>query len=90
MGDINAVAERYSRALERPVTAEDTPYDEWVRNYLRVSGLPDHVQQHLATMARLHHEDHYNRVTDDVEKLTGAPAQTVEQYIAAHPQRFGG
>lgn len=88
--DINGVAEQYSRALNRPVTAEDTPYDDWMRLYLRSSGLPEHVQQHIATMARLHHEDRYNRATDDVEKLTGTPAQTVEQYVSAHPELFGG
>jgi uncharacterized protein YbjT (DUF2867 family) len=88
--DINGVAEQYSRALKRPVTAEDTPYDDWIRLYLRASGLPEHVQQHIATMARLHHEDRYNRATDDVEKLTGEPAQTVEQYVSAHPELFGG
>jgi uncharacterized protein YbjT (DUF2867 family) len=88
--DINGLAEQYARALNRPVTAEDTPYDDWIRRHLRTAGLPDHVQQHIATMARLHHEDRYNRVSDDVEKVTGAPAQTVEQYVAAHPELFGG
>lgn len=88
--DINGVAEQYARALKRPVTAEDTPYDQWIRRYLWTSGLPEHVQQHIATMVRLHHEDRYNRATDDVEKLTRQPAQTVEQYVSAHPQLFGG
>ncbi len=46
-------------------------------------GLPEHVAQHIATMARLHREDRYNRATDDVERITGRPAQTVEQYVAA-------
>jgi uncharacterized protein YbjT (DUF2867 family) len=87
---IDGVAEQYARALKRPVTAEDTPYDEWIRLYLRTSGLPEHVQQHIATMARLHHEDRYDRASDDVEKLTGEPAQTVEQYVSAHPRLFGG
>jgi len=88
--DISGLAERYSRALRRPVAAEDTSYDEWIRQYLRVSGLPDHVQQHIATMARLHHEDRYSRLSDDFAKVVGEPPQTVEQYIAAHPQPFGG
>ena len=87
---INGLAEHYSRALNRSVAAEDIAYDDWIRQYLRVSGLPDHVQQHIATMARLHHEDHYNRVSDDFQRVIGEPAQTVEQYIAAHPQLFGG
>ncbi|HZA10513.1 NAD(P)H-binding protein [Mycobacterium sp.] len=86
--DIRGLAERYSRALNRPISAEDLPYDEWVAHYLRTSGLPEHVQQHIATMARLHREDRYNRTTDDVEKVTGQPAQTVDQYIAGHPTLF--
>jgi uncharacterized protein YbjT (DUF2867 family) len=88
--DMDGLAEHYARALGRPVTAEDTPHDQWTRQYLRTTGLPDHVQQHISTMARLHREDRYNRATDDVETLTGEPAQTVEQYIATNPELFGG
>ena len=86
--DIHGLAEQYSRALRRPVTAEDMPYDDWLRECLRPSGLPDHVQQHIATMARLHRENRYDRATDDVELVTGQPPQTVEQYIASHPDLF--
>jgi uncharacterized protein YbjT (DUF2867 family) len=86
--DIHGLAEQYSRALKRPVTAEDMPYDHWLRECLRPSGLPDHVQQHIATMARLHRENRYDRATDDVELVTGQPPQTVEQYIASHPDLF--
>jgi uncharacterized protein YbjT (DUF2867 family) len=88
--DINGVAEQYARALGRPVTAEDTPHDDWTRKYLRASALPEHVQQHISTMAKLHHADRYDRASDDVEILTGEPAQTVEQYIASNPEPFGG
>jgi uncharacterized protein YbjT (DUF2867 family) len=88
--DMDGLAEHYARALGRPVTAEDTPHDEWTRQYLRTTGLPDHVQQHISTMARLHREDRYNRASHDVETLTGEPAQTVEQYIATNPELFGG
>jgi uncharacterized protein YbjT (DUF2867 family) len=85
--DIDGLAEQYSRALGRSVTAEDLPYD-WVQQVLTTMGLPEHVRQHIATMARLHREDRYNRATGDVERITGQPAQTVEQYIAAHPDLF--
>jgi uncharacterized protein YbjT (DUF2867 family) len=88
--DINGLAEQYARALGRPVTAEDTPHDQWTRRYLRASALPEHVQQHISTMAKLHHQDRYDRASDDVETLTGEPAQTVEQYIASNPEPFGG
>jgi uncharacterized protein YbjT (DUF2867 family) len=88
--DISGLAEQYTRALERPVTAEDIPHDVWVRQHLRPSALPEHVQQHIATMALLHHEGRYDRATDDVERITGKPALTVEEYVRAHPKWFGG
>ena len=50
--------------------------------------LPAHVQQHIATMARLHRAGRYDRATDDVENLIGQPGLTVEQYISAHPELF--
>ncbi len=86
--DIDGVAEQYARALGRPVTAEDMALDEWKQRVLVPLGLPPHVEQHIATMARLHREDRYNRSTDDVAQITGTPAQTVEQYVAAHADVF--
>ena len=86
--DIDELAAQYSRALHRPITGEDIPHDTWVDEVLTPLGLPPHVHQHLATMARLHRAGRYERATDDVEKVTGKPALTVEQYIAAHPELF--
>jgi uncharacterized protein YbjT (DUF2867 family) len=86
--DIKGLAEQYSRALGRTISAEDIPYDDWVRHYLRNSGLSDLVQQHLATMARLHRENRYDRSTHDVERVTGQPPQTVGQYVASRPELF--
>jgi len=86
--DINGLAAQYARALHRPITGVDTPYDTWVEEVLKPLGLPAHVQQHIATMARLHRAGRYDRATDDVEKITGQPALTVEEYITAHPELF--
>jgi uncharacterized protein YbjT (DUF2867 family) len=86
--DINGLAEHYSRALHRPVSGSDVPLDDWTEEVLRPLGLPTHVEQHISTMARLHREDRYNRATADVEQVTGQPAQSVEQYIATHPDLF--
>jgi uncharacterized protein YbjT (DUF2867 family) len=86
--DIDGIAEQYSRALGRQVVAQDLPLDEWTERVLTPIGLPAHVAQHIATMARLHREGRYDRSTDDVAQITGAPAQTVEQYVAAHADVF--
>ena len=86
--DENGLAEQYTRALKRSISAEDLPLDKWERDVLAPVGLPDHVSQHIATMARLHREGRYDRATDDVEQITGQPAQTVAQYVASNPELF--
>ena len=86
--DENGLAEQYTRALKRSISAEDLPLDKWERDVLAPVGLPDHVKQHIATMARLHREGRYDRRTDDVEQITGQPAHTVEQYVASNPDLF--
>ncbi len=86
--DVKGLAEQYARALGRPISPEDIPYDDWVRQCLRTSGLSDLDQQHVATVARRHRDNRYDRSTHDVEHVTGQPAQTVEQYVSAHPDLF--
>jgi uncharacterized protein YbjT (DUF2867 family) len=86
--DVDEIAEQYTQALGRPVTAIRPPYDEFLQQLDKV-GLPPHVQQHIATMARLHREDRYNRSTHDFEEITGHPAQTVRQYVERHRDLFG-
>ena len=86
--DVDGLADQYSHALGRPISGEDYPLDAWQRDVLTVIGLPDHVQQHIATMARLHRDGRYNRATDDVERIIGRPAQTVAQYVASHRDLF--
>jgi uncharacterized protein YbjT (DUF2867 family) len=86
--DTDGIAEQYSQALGRPVTAVRPSYDEFLQQLGKV-GLPPHVQQHIATMARLHREDRYNRSTHDFEDITGHPAQSVRQYVEQHRDLFG-
>ncbi len=85
---VDELAEQYSQALGRPVTAVRPSNDEWLHE-LGELGLPPHVEQHIATMARLHREDRYNRSTQDVEDITGHPAQTVRHYVEHHRELFG-
>lgn len=85
--DVAGLAEQFSKALGRPIAPEELP-TEAMLGILAGSGLSEHVAQHISTMARLHREDRYNRATDDVERVTGRPAQTVEQWASEHPDLF--
>jgi uncharacterized protein YbjT (DUF2867 family) len=85
--DIDELAEQYAQALDRPVAAVSPPYDDWLKGLNEV-GLDPHTRQHIATMAKLHRQDRYNRSTHDVETITGRPAQTVLQYIEQHRDLF--
>jgi uncharacterized protein YbjT (DUF2867 family) len=85
--NINELAEQYAKALDRPITAAQLLYDEWLEN-LSEAGLEPHTQQHIATMVRLHRDDRYNRLTHDVEDLTGRPAQSVQEYIRQRRDLF--
>jgi uncharacterized protein YbjT (DUF2867 family) len=84
--DMTGVAAEYSRALGRPVSYADVPLDAWVEQVLDPAGFPPHLRQHLFTMARLHHQNRYDRLTRTVEQITGTPAQTIEDFVA---QRSG-
>jgi hypothetical protein len=74
-------------ALDRPITAARLPDDEWLE-HLTQEGLDTHTQQHIAPMAGLHRDDRYNRLTHDVETLTGRPAQSVREYIRQRRELF--
>ncbi|WP_107051298.1 NAD(P)H-binding protein [Streptomyces sp. NRRL S-1022] len=71
--DMAAIAAEFSAALGRPVTYVDVPYEEWLEEDLKKQDLPPHVFEHIATMARLHRENRYNRATNDVTELLGRP-----------------
>jgi len=86
--DVDGLAAEYGLGLQRPITGNDIPHDDWFENVLKPLGLPEHVQQNLSTMALLHRAGRYDRATDDVEKLTGQTATTVGTYVAEHPDLF--
>jgi uncharacterized protein YbjT (DUF2867 family) len=86
--DMDGIAEEYSRALGKRVEYQDVPHDEWTEQVLSQAGLPEHLEDHLATMARLHRDNRYDRRTETVERLTGQPPQSVEAFIAANARQF--
>jgi NAD(P)H dehydrogenase (quinone) len=85
--DMRALAAEYAAALRTPVTFVDVPYEQW-RRELEQRGLPAHVAGHLDTMAQLHRAGRYDRLTRDVERITGHPATSLREYVARHGELF--
>jgi uncharacterized protein YbjT (DUF2867 family) len=87
--DLHGVAREYSDALNREVTYADVSPEDWERE-LRKNGLPEHLILHLLTMGELHRAGRYDRLTDDVERVTGRPAMSVREFVSLHADQFGG
>jgi nucleotide-binding universal stress UspA family protein len=85
---MKGVAEEYARALGKPVSYVDVPWDTWAEQTLPYANLGPYVEEHLATMARLHRENRYDRVTATVEEITGRPAESVEEFVARRKDLF--
>ncbi|MEU6097079.1 NmrA family NAD(P)-binding protein [Streptomyces sp. NPDC047079] len=85
--DMGAMAEEFSSALGRPVTYVDPPFEQF-EDEVRRQGLPDHVVEHLTTMARLHARNRYDRETHGVEEVTGRPAAGVREFVEDNPELF--
>ncbi|NVB77848.1 MAG: NAD(P)H-binding protein [Kofleriaceae bacterium] len=86
---MDELAAEFAAALGRPIRYVDAPYEQWY-DEMRRRGLPDHVFEHLATMTRLHAANRYDRLTGDIEQITGHPATPVREYVAQHAGLFGG
>ncbi|MFD3456586.1 NmrA family NAD(P)-binding protein [Streptomyces sp. NPDC058691] len=87
--DMHELAKAFSQALGRPVSYVDVPPERWEAQ-LPKTGMPPHLEQHVATMARLHRDNRYNRTADGVERVTGAPAQSIEAFVAARRDFYLG
>jgi uncharacterized protein YbjT (DUF2867 family) len=86
--DMAAHAVEYSEALGRTITYVDVPLEQWRDQELGSRELPAHVREHFLTMARLHAANRYDRLTNDVEAITGRAATGTREYVAQHPELF--
>lgn len=80
-------AQEYSRALGRRITFEDIPVGPWRDGLLRL-GLPIHLVNHLTTMADLHRNGRYDRMSDDVLTLTGQAPMSVQEFVRKNAPTF--
>ncbi|MFJ9831829.1 NmrA family NAD(P)-binding protein [Streptomyces sp. NPDC101169] len=86
--DMTEMAEVFSKALGRPISYVDVPLEQWRSRVLSTIGLPSHIEQHIVTMCRLHQQNRYDRTSDAVERLTGAPASGIEDFVAVRKDYY--
>jgi uncharacterized protein YbjT (DUF2867 family) len=79
--DMAAIAAEFSAALGRPVTYVDVPYEEWLDRDLGQLHLPPHVLDHISTMARLHKQNRYDRVTNDIDEVLGRSPSGFDSFV---------
>ena len=87
--DMNGIAREYSGALNREITYADISPAEWERRLER-TGLPQHVIQHLLTMAELNRQGRYDRMAEGVERVTGHAPVSIAEFVSRHADEFGG
>ncbi len=85
--DLDYYAGVFSKALGRTISYRDVPVSAWTEKLLEF-GVPSHLVNHLAAMAKLHVEGRYDRMTDDFFKLTGKEPMTVYNFVKSHTADF--
>jgi len=84
--DLHHYAGIFSEVLGRPIRYH-VPLSVW-RDALRGFGVPTHLVSHLAAMAELHMLGRYDRMTDDLFKLTGKVPTSMYGFVKLHAAEF--
>ncbi len=85
--DLDHYARVFSEALGRPIRYRNVPLSGW-SDALREAGVPTHLLKHLAVMADLHAQGRYDRMTDDLFKLTGRTPTSMHEFVKFHAAEF--
>jgi hypothetical protein len=63
------------------------PVSSWSEKLL-AAGIPAHTVKHLSVMAELNKQGRYDRMTDDLFKLTGQTPTTMYDFVKSHAAEF--
>ncbi len=85
--DLDHYARVFSEALGRTIRYRNVPLAGWV-DTLRAFGVPTHLVNHLTVMAELHAQGRYDRMTDDLFKLTGKMPTSLYNFVKLHAAEF--
>ena len=83
------VAETMSRVLGREVRYEQVS-PEQQRSALLTAGVPEWLAEGLLELGEVSRSGGAAGVTDEVQKATGTPARSLEEFVAEHRAVFGG
>ncbi len=85
--DLDHYARVFSEALGRTIRYRDVPLSGWSER-LREAGVPAHIVNHLAVMTDLNKQGRYDRMTDDLFKLTGEMPTSMHDFVKLHAAEF--
>ena len=61
--------------------------EKWLKEELLPLNLAQYVLRRVSLWLAIA-ENRYDRLTSDVQKLTGKPSMSVREYVTAHPEVF--
>ena len=85
--DLEHYACVFSEALGRTIRYRDVPLSAWSEKLLG-EGVPTHVVKHLSVMTELNKQGRYDRMTDDLFKLTGQKPISMYEFVKSHAAEF--
>jgi uncharacterized protein YbjT (DUF2867 family) len=85
--DLEHYARVFSEALGRTIRYRDVPLSGWNEKLLG-AGMPRHVAKHLSVMTELNKQGRYDRMTDDLFKLTGQKPISMYNFVKLHAAEF--
>jgi len=81
------LAHEFSAALDRTIQYVNVPPQIWEAK-LKEAKLPAHLIAHLMTMAELHRDNRYDRMTDTFQLLVGRPPTSAAEFARRHAAVF--
>lgn len=85
--DLDHYARAFSEALGRTIRYRNVPLTDWSERLLQ-AGVPTHLISHLGVMAQLHAQGRYDRMTDELFRLTGERPTSMGDFVKLHASEF--
>lgn len=85
---LDQYANAFSEALGRKIHYRNVPLSTWMDKLRGLGIMPAHLMSHLEVMAELHLQGRYDRMTDDLFKLTGKRPTSMYEFVKLHAAKF--